>query len=256
MSKNQKKNEKIQLDRRSHGIVYGRYTFMIDGYIDDYSLETKSSKCYLDLIDRKGYVDSDGKIWIYKETREEARKLSPIPWFTTKIEDGNVEYEFSPRYPQTDKIFEISKIGSLTNDRIYRTINPEEKLYDEEVLNELNSSTTIFTPEIREKDDCLKRMIKTIILKKAVNIAKYIPLFPKKYVLSNLKQGLTNNSKMAASTFVQWAEMLGVKFHIIVEDNGKDTDPLKEVLHYDNYTDTIKVIKSLDEVKLLKEDKK
>ena len=51
--------------------------------------------------------------------------------------------------------------------------------------------------------------------------------------------------------------MMGIKFHIIIEDNGKDSDPLKEILHYDNYTDKITVIKSLDEVKLLnQEDKK
>ena len=35
---------------------------------------------------------------------------------------------------------------------------------------------------------------------------------------------------------------------------GTDTDPLKQILYYDNYTDRIREIKSLDEVKLKKDE--
>ena len=250
-----KKVKRIELDRNSHGIVFEKYTFMIDGYISDYSEDPNAEKSYKDLITRKGYVDDEGLIWIYQNNREDGRKLSPVPWFTYNKDTG--KYEFSKRYQATDKVFVLDNIGSLTNEKIFESIKEGEKLYDENILNELNSSTSVFKPEIKKTDDFLKRLIKEIILRKSVNIVKYTPLFPRKYILSNLKQGLTNDSKTAACTFIQWMEMMGIKFHIIIEDNGKDSDPLKEILHYDNYTDKITVIKSLDEVKLLnQEDKK
>lgn len=254
-----KKVKRIELDRTSHGIVYDKYTFMIDGYLSDYSLNSDDEKSYKDLILRKGYVDDTGKIYIYKENKKEANKLLPVPCFTVNIDEdtGKATYEFFERSKGVDEIFTLENIGSLTNEKIFESIKPDEKLYDEDILNELNSSTSMFRPEIKNSDDFLKRLIKEIILRKEVNIVKYTPLFPKKYILSNLKQGLTNDSKTAAGTFIQWMEMMGIKFHVIIEDNGKDTDPLKEILHYDNYTDTISVIKSVDDVKLLnQEDKK
>ena len=246
------KNERIEFDVTSHGIVYGNYTFMIAGWISDYSTKIEDHKSYIDLLDRKGYADDDGRIWIYKETEEEARKLKSIPWFTYDVSLG--DYKFSSRTPSVDEAFRVDKIGSLSNDTIFTSVKADDKLYDEDVLNELNASTSVFQPEINETDDFLKRLIKEIILKKHVNIAKYAPRFEKKYELSNLRQALTNDSKTSASNFMRWIELFGVKFHIIIEDMGTDTDPLKQILYYDNYTDRIREIKSLDEVKLKKDE--
>ena len=83
-----KKVKRIELDRNSHGIVFEKYTFMIDGYISDYSEDPNAEKSYKDLITRKGDVDDEGLIWIYQNNREDGRKLSPVPWFTYNKDIG------------------------------------------------------------------------------------------------------------------------------------------------------------------------
>ena len=62
--KGEKTMKKIPFDRKSHGITYGKNVFMIDGYIEDYSLSKDTSPSFLDHIDNKGYVDEKGRIWI------------------------------------------------------------------------------------------------------------------------------------------------------------------------------------------------
>lgn len=244
--------KKIQLDRKSHGITYGKNVFMIDGYIEDYSLSKDTSPSFLDLIDNKGYVDEKGRIWIYKELKPDNSTIfGLVPWFTVDPKEG--KYQFSKRkLKEVDEAFRVENIGDLSFKHISKNIKENEKLYDEDVLNDLNASTSIFKPEIKEGDDFLKRLVKKIILLKEVNIAKYLPKVPKKYILSNWKQSLSNDSKMSALNFINWCEIMGIKFHVIVEDNGTDTDPLKEVLHYDNATDKIEVVKKKDMKKLLK----
>lgn len=233
--------KRVEFDKNSHGITYGKNVFMIDGYIDDYSTESTNSPSFLDLIDNKGYVDKDGKIWIYKELKPDNSTIfGLVPWFTMDTKNG--KYHFSKRkIKEVDEAFRVKNIGDLSFKHIAKTIKEDEKLYDEDVLNDLNASTSIFKPEIKEGDDFLKRLVKMIILLKKVNIAKYLPKVPKKYILSNWKQSLSNDSKMSALNFINWCEIMGIKFHVIVEDNGTDTDPLKEVLHYDNATDNIEI---------------
>ena len=54
--------KKITIDKDSIGITYKMSTFIVDGYIEDYSLNAKEEKSYLDMIDNKGYVDENGLI--------------------------------------------------------------------------------------------------------------------------------------------------------------------------------------------------
>lgn len=235
---------KKKYDRHSHGITFEKNAFMIDGYIEDYSLDENESPCFLDLLDNKGYVDEDGKIWIYKEIEpDNSSMFGIIPWFTVIENDEKRKYKFSKRkLKDVDDAFDVKNIGDLSFKNISKNIKEDDKLYDEDVLNDLNASTTIFKPEIKDTDDFLKKLIKEIIIRKAVNIAKYLPKVPKKYILSNWKQSLSNDSKTSAINFINWSELMGIDFHVIAYDNGTDTDKLKEVLHYDNRTDTIKVL--------------
>lgn len=248
--------KKITIDKDSIGITYKMSTFIVDGYIEDYSLNAKEEKSYLDMIDNKGYVDENGLIWIYKKEEPERKSVfGYIPWFTVKEEDGKNVYQFSKRnLKDVDERFRIENVGDFSFKKIADTIKEDEKLYNEKILNDINSSTSVFHPEIKEEDDFLKKLLKTIILLKDVNIAKYVSKVPEKYILSNMKQGLVNKSKTSAINFLNWSELLGIKFHVIIEDDGTDTDPLKEVLHYDNKTDTIKSYKSMED--LLKDMKK
>lgn len=237
-----------ELDKESTGISFHDHVFMVDGYLDDYALCTGHSPNVLDLIDNKGYTDSKGYVWIFKEkVPDKSSVFGIIPWFTIEKSKDVYRLHFSKRQlKDVSNAFRIENVGDISYKKIANSLRPNEQLYDEDVLNDLNSATSVFRPEIKEEDDFLKRAIKKIILMKEVNIAKYIPKVPKKYILSNWKQGLMNDSKTSALNFVNWMEIMGIKFHLIMEDNGTDTDPLREVLIYDNYTDKIQTISKED----------
>lgn len=243
--------KKIEIDKDSIGITYKMSTFIVDGYIEDYSLNSKDEKSFLDLIDNKGYVDEKGRIFIYKEIAPEKKSIfAYIPWFTVcKNDDGSMKYEFSERrLKDVDERFNIKNVGDYSFKKIASTIKEDETLYNEKILNDINSSTSVFRPEIRDEDDFLKKLLKEVILRKDVNIAKYVSKVSEKYILSNMKQGLVNKSKTSAINFLNWTELLGIKFHVIIEDDGTDTDALKEVLHYDNKTDRITSYESMEEL--------
>ena len=105
------------------------------------------------------------------------------------------------------------------------------------------SSTAIYMPEISEKDDFLKKILKTIFRIKKVATTKYRKKLSKAYAFSNLFQGLNSDTKISTTVWQTWIEILGVDCMIIVKDSGTDNeDAIHDYIVYKSRNDTISVV--------------
>ena len=173
----------------------------------------------------KGYICGD-KIYIYVEGKPEDKE-APYFW----IEDGKINYS-EPKDKIKDK-FNVDKLQDLSTKKIIDSSHEDDVLYDEEVLNDMNSANSSFEPKINEEDDFLKKVIKTALIEKGINLKRLQKLFPKKHGLSNLKSSLMNKTKMSPLMYGIWIEILGLDFELTVYDNGTDIiNPLKNSVTY------------------------
>ena len=178
----------------------------------------------------KGYV-RDNFIWIFLNNSPTDSKF-PYFWYEHgKLCFGKIRSEI-----KDDFLLEKSRPSSLI-DTVYK-VDPNQQLYDEEAISDMNAATSIYCPIIKESDDFLKKIIKQVILFKRININRLKSKMDKPYVLSNMKTALMNDTKMSVPNFSIWADLLGIRFTIIIEDNGNDiTNPLKKRIIYDSLTD-------------------
>lgn len=191
------------------------------------------------FIPGKGYV-MDGIVYQYLEEKPK-RVTSPVPYFymTTKEDkDGKVvRRQMEMKYPltreETVRRFGIQKLVDQSFQRIVNETTGNEVLYDENIIDDMNAARSKYVPDIRKDDDCLKKLIKYLILKKDVDINKYKSAMDTSYALTNMKSALISKTKMSITYFLMWIELLGVDFSIAIQDNGSDRqDPLKESLIY------------------------
>lgn len=239
--------EHIKLDEKDTGLNYRDHSYMVAGWLSDYKLTYDDTTGKLDengnqiltvndFKENRGYVDEDGYIYIF---REYPNQNELIPWFTVVMkDDGTPKLEFNKRRSEeTKKAFRIEMIGNLSVKNIIDTTTEGEVEYDPEVLNDMARATSTFIPEIKDTDDFLKKLIKTAILEKNVNVHKYKKQVLKTYILSNLIQILSNTTRTSPFAFEQWMEILSCDFEIIVHDNGTDKqDPLPHDVIYKSST--------------------
>lgn len=190
---------------------------------------------YLDhgvsFVDGKGYIDPEtSQIRIFSKV---PRKHDKIPYFW--YEHGLIE--FNTVSEKIKEIFDAKNLKEYTVDTVIKNTTPGEQLYDERALSDMNDATSVYTPVIKEDDDFLKIIVKTIILAKGVNINRLNCKFDKKYKLSNLKAALEGKTKMSVVNFKEWTEILGVDFEIIITDDGTDRiNPLYKPIRYISIT--------------------
>lgn len=179
----------------------------------------------------KGYIH-DGYIWIFSNKRSDDSKV-PYFWYEHgKICFGKMR-EPLKEYFSEDKLLDLSFANT-----VYQ-MDPNEELYDENVLSDMNSSTSIFVPEINEGDDCLKILIKMAIKEKKINVNRLKSRMDKSYSLSNLKTALIGKTKMSVPNFIVWCDLLGLGFNITIFDNQMDEqNPLKHAIEYDSMKDS------------------
>lgn len=109
-------------------------------------------------------------------------------------------------------------------------------------------ATAAISPEIDPNDDFLKRIVKTVITEKHVNVKKYGTKVINGWQITNLINGLVGTTKTGPLVFLQWMELLDCDFKIIISDNGVDqNDPLKEKVVYNSITDKISIGEEQDE---------
>ena len=247
----------IELNEKDTGINYLNHTYMVAGWLSDFKLtydedilgeideDGKKTLAVNDFKENRGYVDEDGYVHIF---REHPNQNELIPWFTVVMrDDGTPRLEFNKRRSEeTRKAFRIERVGNLSVRNIIDTTTEGEVEYDPEVLNDIARATSTFIPEIKDTDDFLKKLTKTAILEKDVNVHKYKNQMEKSYYLSNLLQGLSNTTKMSPFVFENWMEILACDFELIVRDNGTDKqDPLPRKIIYKSSTGEI-IIKEGD----------
>lgn len=226
---------------------------MVAGYISDYKLtydediigemdEKQKHLTVNDFKNNKGYVDDGGFIYIF---REKPDKNEIIPWFTVVVsESGKPCLKFSQkRTPETRNGFRIEHVVDLSVKKIVDSTDPEEILYDEDLKNTLLAAGSQFVPEIKDIDDFLKKLVKTVILNKGCDLHNYRKSFGNNYQLSNYIQALDGTTKTGPLVFSNWMELLGCDFEITIHNNGTDTRyPLPYDIHYDSKKNEIHVM--------------
>lgn len=190
--------------------------------------------------DGKGYLDDDGYVWIFCKSGK-PKNSDEYPYFW--IEDENIMYSI-PDDDIRDK-FNIDNMIDISLVNIIEKTKPNEVLYDEQEIQDMNSAASFYVPIINDSDDFLKKIVKNTIITKGIDINRLKGKTDQKYVLPNMKAALENKTKMSVIYFCCWMELLGCDFQIDIIDNGLDsTNKLKTDLIYTSNTD--KVYKSIN----------
>lgn len=212
-------------------LMFSDRTYSVLGYIEDTT----------DFIDNKGYIKKkNGQIYICSKDEEPRHKDVPI-MFVGK--DGTITYKDTHNII-TAKEFTENNLHDLSIVNIAEQTHPDDILYNEEELADINAATTVFIPTINDTDDPLKKIVKKIIIDKKIDINRLKGRLPQKYGLTNMKSALVGTTKMSISNFNIWMEILGIDFDIIVSDNGSDKEnPLPNPIHYSSTNNMMKILK-------------
>lgn len=187
-------------------------------------------------VDGKGYVDEYDQVWIYSASGK-PKNPNEYPYFW--IGDNN-SLEFSDPDELTLSMFKLEKAADLSIGVIVNNTDENEVLYNEQAINDMNKGAAVYVPEIHEDDDFLKKLIKTAIIEKGIDISRLKYKMNEKYVLPNMKAALENKTKMSVQYFMIWCELMGLDYTVTIEDNGRDRiDPLKSPLSYVSRKDEV-----------------
>lgn len=141
-----------------------------------------------------------------------------------------------PNDEERETIYSDESIVTLSPEDIIGKIASNIDTFQQpEDIEIINSNSELFIPTIKESDDFLKLLVKMIIIDKKINIRNYKSHFANEYALNNMKSGLKRDTKMTVTNFKAWCEILGVKWKIVVSDNGTDTiSPLPNDIEIDS----------------------
>lgn len=183
----------------------------------------------------KGYIFDDGVVRVYSLTKRVDR---PIPYFWF----DETEKTYLKGGMEFDDGFTTDRIVSITPPDISKNTPDDFEPFNEEAINAINAAAEIYKPEIKPGDDPLKKIIKTAIIEKQINISRLSANVDTKCRLNNMKSALTKETKMSIEYFNKWCELLGLDYMVMLVDNGVDTiDPLKEPVVYRSELDLISV---------------
>lgn len=93
---------------------------------------------------------------------------------------------------------------------------------------------SIFTVELKPKDDPLKKLIKLALDQKRINTKDYENKSSSAHLINNLKSGLKGDQKMTLLYFITWCELIDMIYEITVTD--KESGIYFKVIGYDLYT--------------------
>lgn len=186
--------------------------------------------------DNKGYIDEDQFVWIFCSSGKPKNK-NAYPYFWLN-EEG--KKEFSDPSEIIKKAFSVSNMVDMSLVNIVDKTEPGEQLFNEEEINDMNAAAAFYVPTIKDKDDFLKKIVKTTIIEKGIDINRLKGKTDQKYQLPNMKAALQSDTKMSVVYFINWMNLFGCDFEITILDTGEDkTDPLKNPLVYQSYSDKL-----------------
>lgn len=170
-------------------------SFSVIGYIYD---DTEYKVGY-------GYLDELNRVWIFKKPED---KVSSYPWFT---KDAYGSLEFSERNDK-DSVFTRKNCVNLDIDYIKSNIDKCLAEYRKNPLP-VNSDAEIY--EVKNTDTPLGMLIKLFLNDTKIDLAQ----LSSELEISNLKSSL-KRTDLSLRNFMRWVSALGLKYTIILEDNG------------------------------------
>lgn len=220
------------------GFIFTDQTFQVVGVFDG---EIKNK---YNFEDGKGYVNTEtNHVWIFK-SKKPVKDVNKYPYMWI-ADDGVTEFS---RYHDTG-IFNADKIVSVdTNEIIEATVNSKNTspAFDDSIINDLNAGSEEFHPVLYDKDDFLKKLIKTVLNTVSISLNKYKSRVKQKYMISNMKSALMTKTKMSTQYFNAWVEMLGLKMTVIIESTDDADDKIPEPLVYLSERDNVFKLSELD----------
>ena len=197
-----------------------------------------------DFEDGKGYLnESTGHVWIFKSKKPvKDENKYPYMWIT---DDGVTHFS---NYPNTD-VFVSSKIVNIDANDIIENITNSNDLapaFDDSIINDLNAGSEEFHPVLYDKDDFLKKLIKTVLNTVSISLNKYKSKVKQKYMISNMKSALLTKTKMSTLYFNAWLEMLNLKMTVIIESDEEAEDKIPEPIVYLSERDNVFKLSELE----------
>lgn len=178
---------------------------------------------YMGYYDKEAANEGDPYVYIYRG------KLK-----NTDIKIPGSIYKFGSKFLWVDheedkkEQYHLSKCSELSKESIEAKLNnPDVKL--KEITPELLEAVDgeIFAPPIRDNDDILKRVIKTVLQNMKLNIKTLKSKFNNDYDLNNLKSQLIKPGSMSSKYFARWAEILDIEVEVVIR-NKPGFNRLKE----------------------------
>ena len=139
-----------------------------------------------------------------------------VPGSIYKVND---HYIWIPHDPERGKAYDVRNAKSIDAESIAMELNKAD-IVPREVPMDVSDSIDgeIFAPKIRDTDDILKRIIKTVLQNMKLNIRTLRPKFNNDYDLNNLKSQLIKEGAMSSKYFVRWCEILDITVETIIRN--------------------------------------
>ena len=154
-----------------------------------------------DYDNGKGYVNDKDEIWIFCKKKPNNNIVNAYPYFWFNKDN---EKEFSEPSELMRSIFKVESLQDISVLNIIESTEPNEQLYNEAEIIDINASANFYVPVINKDDDFLKKIVKIIIIEKGVDINRLKSKTEMPYVLPNMKTALQNKTKMSVSYFTAW----------------------------------------------------
>ena len=173
------------------------------------------------LVKHMGYYDrnrvasgEDYHVYIY---RGKLKKSDiKVPGSIYKV---GTRYVWIEHDPDLASQYDIHNAKSIDTRDIVDALNKEDlKIKDLPVDVSESLDGEIFAPKIRDTDDILKRIIKTVLQNMHLNIKSLRPKFSNDYDLNNLKSQLVKEGAMSSKYFVRWCEILDIQIETIIRN--------------------------------------
>lgn len=195
----------------------------------------QKTPCYTpELIPGKGYIYKN-HVWVFRTDTTSA--TYPIVYHADN-DDGN-KLQFIKPVPEEFENWSVDKILENSFDDA-RTVSEDRIILSSEMIEAMNNATSSYKPVIADGDDFLKRLVKTAIRSKHVDLNRLKAKMAKSYGLSNLKSALKGSTKMSVDKFHTWMNLLGLDFTISVDTKSCPEEGMVAMhLQYDSSTDRI-----------------
>lgn len=120
-----------------------------------------------DYEDGKGYLNENEEIWIFCKKKPGNNVVNAYPYFWFNKDNKK---EYSDPSDLMKHIFRISSLQDISVLNIINNTKPDEKLYNEAEIIDINASANFYVPIINKEDDFLKKIVKIIIIEKGIDI--------------------------------------------------------------------------------------